>query len=158
MSKVAFAGAALALAVAGAALAQPPAAPAPQIPAEAASLTWMAGCRAHTNANGSKIYEAFIGPVGGVVTGTAVFPMGNQTGTEYHKIGPGPDGSYGLSVANTRSNMQWNFTPLKAIEPGRISFATDAVTITYFSKPGNGMGALVERGGARTEYNFQPAC
>ena len=42
------------------------------IPAEAASLTWMQGVRVHTNADGSKVREAFLGPVNGVVTGTAL--------------------------------------------------------------------------------------
>ena len=41
----------------------------PTFPAEAASLTWMEGARVHTNANGTPVYEAFIGPVNGVVTG-----------------------------------------------------------------------------------------
>lgn len=128
------------------------------------SLTWLTGNRAHTNADGSKIYEAFTGPQNGVVTGTAL--AANGTYTEYHKIGPkmggGPDAPYGLSVANPRSQMAWTFTPLKAIETGRIVFQTDdgSLTITYFAKPGNGVGSLVERTAdgktSRTEYDFKP--
>ena len=145
----AFAAAAAALALmAIPALAQPP--------LDGNSLGWMMGVRVHTNANGSKIYEAFIGPVNGVVTGTANFPGG----VEYHKLGPGPDGkTYGLSVANTRSNMQWNFTPLKAIEKDRVVFENPEGTlrIQYFLKPGNVIGAKVERAGAATaEYSFEP--
>ena len=120
------------------------------------SLGWMMGTRVHTNANGSKIYEAFIGPVNGVVTGTANFPGG----VEYHKLGPGPDGkTWGLSVANTRSNLQWNFTPLKAIEKDRVIFENPEGTlrIQYFLKPGDVIGAKVERTGAPTaEYSFEP--
>ena len=120
------------------------------------SLTWLTGSRVHTNANGSKVYEAFIGPVDGVVTGTANFPGG----VEYHKLGPGPDGkTYGLSVANTRSNLAWNFTPLKAFEKDRVIFETPDgnLRIQYYLKPGNVIGAKVERTGAPTaEYSFEP--
>ncbi len=124
------------------------------------SLTWLVGSRVHTNPNGAKVYEAFIGPVNGVVTGTANFPGG----VEYHKLGPGPDGkTYGLSVANTRSNLQWNFTPLKAFEKDRVIFeSTDGnLRIQYFLKPGNVIGAKVERKGANgqvttTDYSFEP--
>lgn len=131
-----------------------------QPPLDGNSLTWLAGSRVHTNANGSKIYEAFIGPLDGVVTGTALFPGG----VEYHKLGPGPDGkTYGLSVANTRSNLAWNFTPLKAFEKDRVIFETpDAnLRIQYFLKPGNTIGAKVERKAAdgrvtTTEYSFAP--
>lgn len=75
------------------AMAQTPQTPAPSIPAEAASLTWMEGARVHTNANGSLVYEAFIGPVNGVVTGTALTNIGTDRAyTEYHKIGPNAEG------------------------------------------------------------------
>ena len=54
------------------------------------SLTWLAGSRVHTNADGSKVYEAFIGPINGVMTGTALSATGlDQPDTEYHKLGPG---------------------------------------------------------------------
>ncbi len=127
-----------------------------QPPLDGNSLTWLVGSRVHTNANGSKIYEAFIGPLNGVVTGTALFPGG----VEYHKLGPGPDGkTYGLSVANTRSNLAWNFTPLKAFEKDRVIFENPEGTlrIQYFLKPGDVIGAKVERAGAATaEYSFEP--
>jgi hypothetical protein len=135
--------ASLAATLAGAAMAQT----APT-PAQIASLTWMEGARVHTNANGSKVYEAFIGPVNGVVTGTALSAIGTDKAyTEYHKIGPNADGVYGLDVANTRSQMKWNFTPLKAIEPGKIIFQTTdrALTIMYYSEPGGGIGSKVDR-------------
>jgi len=131
-----------------------------QPPLDGNSLTWLAGSRVHTNANGSKVYEAFIGPLDGVVTGTALFPGG----VEYHKLGPGPDGkTFGLSVANTRSNLAWNFTPLKAFEKDRVIFETPDgnVRVQYYLKPGNVIGAKVERKAAdgkvvTTEYAFAP--
>lgn len=121
----------------------------PNIPAEAASLAWMEGARVHTNANGSKVYEAFIGPLNGVVTGTALAGAGTSSAyTEYHRIGPNTEGVYGLAVTNsTRKNEVWNFTPLKAIEAGRITFqSTDGkLTIVYYSEPGGGIGSKVDR-------------
>ena len=88
----------------------------PAIPDTVASLTWMQGVRVHTNEDGSKVLEAFIGPTNGVVAGTALSAIGTDRAyTEYHRIGPNPEGVYGLDVANTRSGMKWNFTPLKAI-------------------------------------------
>jgi hypothetical protein len=150
---------ALILAAALAAVAMPAAAQS----LDGASLTWLVGSRVHTNANGSKIYEAFIGPINGVVTGTALSAIGtDQAYTEYHKLGPGPDGKWGLSVANTRSNMLWNFTPLKAIEKDKVTFETadGALTIIYYAKPAGGVGSTVERkaNGAttKTEYDFKP--
>lgn len=126
------------------------------------SLTWLAGHRAHTNANGSVIYEAFLGPINGVLTGTALSSSTTAPAyTEYHRFGPNEEGRYGLAVASTRSNMVWNFTPLKSIEAGRITFQSDngALTITYFSTPGNGVGAYVERIAngqtTRTDYDFK---
>jgi hypothetical protein len=127
------------------------------------SLTWLVGSRVHTNANGSKVYEAFIGPINGMVTGTALSAIGtDKASTEYHKIGPNADGVYGLDVANTRSQMKWNFTPLKAIDKDRITFqsADGALTIAYFAEPGGGVGARVDRvsdGKTTTsEYHFKP--
>jgi hypothetical protein len=125
------------------------------------SLTWLAGSRVSNNADGSKTYEAFIGPQNGTVTGTAL--ARNGTYTEYHKLGPGPDGkTYGLSVANPRSNMAWGFTPLKEFQKDRVVFQTPdgARTITYFAKPAGGVGALVESKAVdgkvtKTEYDFQ---
>lgn len=117
-------------------------------PEQTASLAWMAGARVHTNTNGSLVYEAFAGPMNGVVTGTALSAIGTDKAyTEYHKIGPNADGVYGLDVANTRSQMKWNFTPLKSIEPGRITFQTTdgALTIMYYSEPGGGVGSKVDR-------------
>ena len=116
--------------------------PAPEIPAEVASLTWMQGARVHTNANGTPVYEAFIGPVNGVVTGTALTMIGaDRAYTEYHKIGPNAEGVYGLDVANTRSGMKWSFTPLKAISlaasPSRR--ADGALSIAYFSDNAGGI-------------------
>ena len=132
--------------------------------AKGATLTWLAGTRVATSATGVKTYEAFVGPQNGVLTGTALAV--NGTYTEYHKIGPqmsgGPNAPYGLSVANPRSNMAWNFTPLKTIEAGKIVFeSADGVTrITYFAEPGNGVGSWVEttRNGTttKTEYHFKP--
>ncbi len=132
--------------------------------AKGATLTWLAGTRVATSATGVKTYEAFVGPLNGVLTGTALAV--NGTYTEYHKIGPqmggGTNAPYGLSVANPRSNMMWNFTPLKTIEADKIVFETpDGVTrITYFAEPGNGVGSWVEttRNGTttKTEYHFKP--
>jgi hypothetical protein len=136
------AAAAAAIALAGAANAQTPTAE------QTSSLVWMEGARVHTNADGSKVFEAFIGPVNGVVTGTAVSAIGKDRAyTEYHRIGPNADGVYGLDVANTRSGMKWNFTPLKAIEPGKITFqsADGALTISYASVSGGGIDARVDR-------------
>lgn len=145
------------------AMAQTPQTPAPTIPAEAASLTWMQGARVHTNANGALVYEAFIGPVNGVVTGTALTNIGTDRAyTEYHKIGPNAEGVYGLDVANTRNGMKWSFTPLKAIEPGRITFQTTdgALTIAYFSDNAGGVQSQVDRvadGKTTTqEWHFKP--
>lgn len=139
--------AASAVLLAGSAMAQTPTA-APQIPEGVKTLTWMEGARVHTNANGTPVYEAFIGPVNGVVTGTALTVLGASGAyTEYHKIGPNADGVYGLDVANTRNGMKWSFTPLKAIDAGRITFqsADGALTIVYYSEPGGGIGSRVDR-------------
>jgi hypothetical protein len=145
------------------AMAQTPQPPAPVIPAEAASLSWMQGARVHTNANGTLVYEAFIGPLNGVVTGTALTVIGTDRAyTEYHKIGPNADGVYGLDVANTRNGMKWSFTPLKAIEPGRITFQTEdgALMIAYYSDGAGGIGSQVDRvadGKTTTqEWHFKP--
>lgn len=115
---------------------------------DGSSLTWMAGSRVHTNADGGKVYEAFIGPANGVVTGTALVAIGTDRAyTEYHKIAPNTQGIYGLAVASTRSGMTWNFTPLKSIEPGRITFQSEdgALTIAYYKEPGGGVGSRVDR-------------
>jgi hypothetical protein len=149
--------------LAGGAMAQTPTAPAanPAIPKEASTLGWMQGARLHTGANGAgQVYEAFVGPLNGVVTGTALAV--NGTYTEYHKIGPNAEGVYGLEVANTRSQMKWNFTPLKSIEPGRITFqSADAkLTIAYYKEGADGVGSRVDRVGAdgkttTTEWHFK---
>jgi hypothetical protein len=130
---------------------------------DGSSLTWLAGSRVHTNADGSKVYEAFVGPLNGVMTGTALSANGlDQPSTEYHKLGPNADGKWGLSVANTRSNMAWNFTPLKSLEKDRVVFqsADGNLTITYFAKAGGGVGAKVERVAngktTTTDYDFKP--
>ena len=128
------------------------------IPDEAASLGWMLGTRVHTNADGSVTYEAFLGPVNGVVTGTALTTMGaNRAFTEYHRIGPNADGIYGLDVANTRSGMKWSFTPLKSIEPGKITFqsADGKLTISYASDGASGIKAQVDRVGADNKTTTQ---
>jgi hypothetical protein len=145
------------------AMAQTPQTPAPVMPAEATTLAWMEGVRVHTNANGTPVYEAFIGPVNGVVTGTALTNIGTDRAyTEYHKIGPNAEGVYGLDVANTRNGMKWSFTPLKAIEPGRITFQTadGALTIAYFSDNAGGIQSQVDRvadGKTTTqEWHFKP--
>ncbi len=150
------------------AIAQPPT-PAGQttpamIPEEVAQLTWMLGTRVHTNPDGSQVYEAFIGPVNGVVTGTALTSIGaDRAYTEYHRIGPNADGVYGLDVANTRSGMKWSFTPLKSIEQGRITFrsADGKLTIAYFSDGANGIESEVIRIGAdgtptTQRWHFKP--
>jgi len=130
---------------------------------DGASLTWLAGSRVHTNANGSKVYEAFVGPLNGVMTGTALSANGlDQPSTEYHKLGPNADGKWGLSVANSRSNLVWNFTPLKSLEKDKVVFqsADGNLTITYFAKAGGGVGAKVERIAngktTATDYDFKP--
>ena len=134
------------------------------IPDEAASLGWMLGTRVHTNADGSQTFEAFLGPVNGVVTGTALTTMGaDRAFTEYHRIGPNADGVYGLDVANTRSGMKWSFTPLKSIEPGKITFqsADGKLTISYASDGASGIKAQVDRVGADNKstpqhWHFKP--
>lgn len=145
------------------AMAQTPQIPVPKPPAEVASLSWMQGARVHTNANGTLVYEAFIGPVNGVVTGTALTVIGTDRAyTEYHRIGPNADGVYGLDVANSRSGMKWSFTPLKAIEPGRITFQSSdgSLTIAYFSDNAGGVQSQVDRvadGKTTTqEWHFKP--
>lgn len=134
------------------------------IPEEAATLAWMLGTRVHTNADGSLVYEAFLGPVNGVVTGTALTNIGTDRAyTEYHRIGPNADGVYGLDVANTRSGMKWSFTPLKSITPGRITFrsADGKLTIAYFSDNAEGIESEVIRIGAdgkptTQRWHFKP--
>jgi hypothetical protein len=124
----------------------------PATPVEsAATLGWMQGVRVHTNADGSQVLEAFLGPVNGVVTGTALSAVGTDKAyTEYHRIGPNAEGVYGLDVANTRGGMKWNFTPLKAIEPGKVTFqSTDGkLTISYADDGAGGINAQVDRIGA----------
>ncbi len=154
-----------------AANAQPPNPPTPggqtttaMVPDEAASLTWMQGTRVHTNDNGTPVYEAFVGPVNGIVTGTALTNIGTDRAyTEYHRIGPNDDGVYGLDVANTRSGMKWSFTPLKSIEPGRITFQSPdgKLTIAYFADGAGGVQSEVTRLGAdgkpaKQEWHFRP--
>lgn len=123
----------------------------PALPDEAATLGWMQGVRVHTNADGSQVFESFVGPVNGVVTGTALSTIGAEKAfTEYHRIGLNDDSVYGLDVANTRSGMKWNFTPLKAIEPGKITFqsADGKLTISYADDGMGGITAQVDRVGA----------
>lgn len=151
----ALAAAIAAILFCGTASAQAPQTPTPAsqttpaaIPDEAASLGWMLGTRVHTNADGSQTYEAFLGPVNGVVTGTALTTMGaDRAFAEYHRIGPNADGVYGLDVANTRSGMKWSFTPLKSIEPGKITFqsADGKLSISYASDGAGGINAQVDR-------------
>ncbi len=144
--------------VSGAAMAQTPTSSTAALPVGVDTLGWMHGERVHTNANGTKVYEAFIGPVNGVVTGTALTTLGAAGAyTEYHRIGPNAEGVYGLDVANTRSQMKWNFTPLKAIEPGKIIFQTadGALMIMYYSEAGGGIGSRVERKGADGKVTTQ---
>ncbi len=137
----------------------------PAIPDEAATLGWMQGVRVHTNADGSRVHESFLGPVNGVITGTALSAIGTDRAfTEYHRIGPNADGVYGLDVANTRSGMAWTFTPLKAIEPGRITFqsADGRLTISYADDGAGGINAQVDRIGADDKattqtWAFKPA-
>ena len=143
--------------------AQTPPTPASQttpamIPEEAASLGWMQGTRVHTNADGSQTFEAFLGPVNGVVTGTALTTMGaDRAFTEYHRIGPNADGVYGLDVANTRSGMKWSFTPLESIVPGKITFrsADGKLMISYASDGASGINAQVDRIGADKKTTTQ---
>lgn len=151
MHKIILMAATAALLVRAAMAQTPPAAqPAPAIPEGVKTLTWMHGERVHTNANGTPVFEAFIGPVNGVVTGTALTVLGaDRAYTEYHKIGPNAEGVYGLDIANTRNGMKWSFTPLKSIAPGRITFQTadGALTIVYYSENGGGIGSRVDRVG-----------
>ena len=128
---------------------------------DGSTLTWLAGSRVATM-NGAQVFEAFVGPQNGTLTGTAL--AANGTYTEYHKLGPGPDGkTWGLSVANPRSKMAWNFTPLKVIEKDKVVFqsADGALTITYFKKDAGAVGSLVETKTTegkvtKTEYDFRP--
>lgn len=117
-------------------------------PEQTASLTWMQGARVHTNPNGTELREAFIGPINGVVTGMALGPIGTDKAfAEYHRIGPNAEGVYGLDVANTRNGLKWGFTPLKSIEPGKITFqsADGSVTISFASAPGDRINARFDR-------------
>ena len=97
----------------------------------------------------------------GVVTGTALFAVGVEGAfTEYHRIGPNADGVYGLDVANTRGGMKWNFTPLKAITPNKITFqsADGKLTISYADDGAAGVNAQVDRvgaDGAKTTQTWQ---
>ncbi len=118
------------------------------VPEEATSLAWMQGTRVHTNADGSQTFEAFLGPVNGVVTGTALASLGDDRAyTEYHRIGPNAEGVYGLDVANTRSGMKWSFTPLDSIEPGKITFRSKdkGLSVSYASDGEGGIVAEVVR-------------
>ena len=143
------------------AIAQTPGAPAVASAEQVALLSWMQGVRVHTNADGSKVLEAFLGPVNGVVTGTALSAVGvDGAFTEYHRIGPNADGVYGLDVANTRGGMKWNFTPLKAITPNKITFqsADGKLTISYADDGAAGVNAQVDRvgaDGAKTTQTWQ---
>ena len=142
-----IAAATIAVSLSGIAMAQTPAAA--NIPKEAETLGWMQGARLHTAPDGKgQVYEAFVGPLNGTVTGTAL--AGNGSYVEYHKIGPNAEGVYGLDDANTRSQLKWNFTPLKAIEPGRITFqsADGKLTIVYYKEGKDGVGSHVDRVGA----------
>lgn len=115
---------------------------------DGSSLTWMAGSRVHTTENGVKVYEAFLGPANGMVTGTATVAIGQDRAyQEFHRIGPNASGVFGLAVASTRSGFTWNFTPLKTIEPGKITFQSDdgSLTVAYFKEPEGGVGSRVER-------------
>lgn len=139
------------LAFASTAAAQSPGAPPTATIEQVASLSWMQGVRVHTNEDGSKVLEAFLGPVNGVVTGTALSAIGTDRAfTEYHRIGPNAEGVYGLDVANTRGGMKWNFTPLKEITPGKITFqsADGKLTISYADDGAAGVNAQVDRIGA----------
>lgn len=133
------------------------------IPDEAGSLGWMLGTRVHTGADGSQTFEAFLGPVNGVVTGTALTKMGaDRAFTEYHRIGPNADDVYGLDVANTRSGMKWSFTPLESIEAGKITFSSKerGLTISYADDGAGGIKAEVIRvnNGETTtqQWHFRP--
>jgi hypothetical protein len=115
---------------------------------DGSSLTWMAGARVHTTETGAKVYEAFLGPANGMVTGTATVAIGKERAyQEFHRIGPNASGVYGLAVASTRSGFTWNFTPLKAIEAGKVTFQSEdgALTISYFKEPQGGVGSRVDR-------------
>lgn len=143
-----------ALAFCGPALAQPPA-------TDFSSLTWLAGSRAHKNPDGSLLYEAFIGPTKGVVTGTALNGSGATVYTEFHRFGPNAEGKLGLSVMNSRTNA-WAFTPLQSIEKGRVIFgSTDGnLHIVYWDKGHGAVGAMVERNTngqtTKQEWSFEP--
>ncbi len=116
-------------------------------PEQTAGLAWMQGWRAHTKASGSKIYEAFVGPVNGVLTGTALSALGPEKAyVEYHRIGPNTAGVYGLDIYNTQQDMAWRFFPLVEIEPGRITFRSEdgAVTIVYSMAENGGVDARAD--------------
>jgi hypothetical protein len=144
------------LALTAPAMAQPPTPSGQSLPPpmteQASKLTWMAGVRVHTNANGTPVYEAFVGPVNGVVTGTALAGLGADGAyTEYHRIGPrASDGRYGLEVANTRNNMQWTFTPAANIDETEARFVSDdgKLSIRYWPDGEGGIRSEVIRVGA----------
>lgn len=148
----------IAAAVVGPVAAQPPA-PKPVI--DGSSLGWLAGSRMHKNPDGSPLYESFIGPINGVMTGTALNGAGTGAYTEFHRFASNAEGQFGLSVQNSRTNA-WNFTPLKSIEVGKVVFQSTngATTITYWDKGRGRVGATVDRVAdgktTRSEWSFEP--
>lgn len=142
-------------------LAAPALAQAPKL--DGSSLGWLAGNRVHTNADGGKVYQSYVGPANGVVTGTALVAIGKErTYQEFHRIGPNTSGVYGLSVASTRSGFTWNFVPVKSIEADKITFQSEdgSITVSYFKEPGGGVGSRVVRtleGKSQTlDWHFKP--
>lgn len=87
------------------------------------SLGWLAGTRYIARDDGSKSYETWTGPAGGVVSGAVASPNNNGM-SEFFRIGANEKGEYGLTTANTNTGLSsWRFQPLKSLEPGKIVFA-----------------------------------
>ena len=123
MKTIACAALAMTL-LASAASAQPPAAAPKAAPkVDISSLTWLAGTRYIARPDGSKSYETWTGPAGGVVSGAVASP--NKGGmSEFFRVAPNDKGEYGMSTANTNGGLtNWTFRPLKSIEPGKVVFA-----------------------------------
>lgn len=95
----------------------------PKAKVDISSLGWLAGTRYIAREDGSKAYETWTGPAGGVVSGAVASPT-NGGMSEFFRIAPNEKGEYGLHTANTNGGLtNWRFQPLKSIEPGKIVFA-----------------------------------
>jgi hypothetical protein len=108
------------------------------------SLTWLAGTR-YIERNGSRSYETWTGPSGGLISGSVASATGGGL-VEYFRIGPNEDGVYGLMTANsTRGLTDWSFRPMKSLEAGRIVFADDKGSFSIESTPDGGIHNIATR-------------